>query len=182
MLAVAAIGLGILGGVLSGGAVSGIAGVRLKYEWAILAAFLAQGVARGRLPGTVASSASLFVWAAVSLLLALLLALNFRSAGALIAGAGVLLNLNVVILNHAMPVVAEASRASLAAVGAAGGFYRMAGPATVMAWAGDTIELGALGGRDLLSVGDILLVVGVAVMIAAAMLNATVDGGPPRAE
>jgi hypothetical protein len=173
MLAVAAIVLGVAGGLLSGGSLSGIADIRLRYEWAILAAFVAQGIARGRLLGTAASSAALVVWMLISLALAVLLGLNASSPGMLVAASGIVLNLDVVLLNNGMPVTAEASQSALAAISSAGGFYHLARTTTAAPWAGDALPLRMFSQLELLSVGDIVLVVGVAALIAGAMVNAT---------
>jgi len=177
VLAATAIALGFIGGFLSGGAFKGLAELRIRYEWAVLISFLVQGVARGRLEGTTASPWATAVWTSISVMLAILLFLNRRAPGALIAGAGVLINVDVVLANHGMPVVVDASNRALTAVGNSGGFYHVAGPATVLAWAGDVLRFQAFGGLELVSVGDVLLVVGVAVIVAQAMLESHDDVG-----
>lgn len=156
---------------MSGGVLRGIEAIRLKSEWVILAAFVVQGVARGRLLGTVASSYALIVWVAVSCLLVILLAVNHERRGALVAVAGVLINLDVVLLNVGMPVLVEASSRALTAIAGSGGFYQLASSGTVAPWAGDALALRFMNQAEFLSPGDVLLAVGVAVMVAAAMLD-----------
>jgi hypothetical protein len=184
VIAVAAIVLGVVGGLLSGGSLLGAARIRLRYEWVLLAAFVVQGVARGRFVGTAASPLGLVVWAGVSILLVVLLGANGSSSGALVAACGALLNLDVVLLNRGMPVVTGAAPRVLGAIARSGGFYQLASSWGLATWAGDALPLHALGQSELFSVGGVLLSVGVAVLIAGAMTRpfvAVTEPGDPRA-
>ena len=57
---------------------------------------------------------------------------------------------------------------------ASNGFYELAGSGTVLGWLGDTMPLRVFGLGQILSLGDVLLAVGVAVFIVGSCL--------PRAE
>ena len=169
MIAAVAIVLGLAAGLLSGGTLRDAGRIYLKCEWVLLVVFVVQGVARGRLAGTTASSLGLAVWVASSILLVVLLAANWSSPGALVAAIGVVSNLDVVLLNWGMPVATGATPRVLEVIARSAGFYRLAGPGTLAVWAGDTLPFRALGQSELFSVGDVLLSVGVAVLIAGAM-------------
>jgi hypothetical protein len=82
----------------------------------------------------------------------------------------VVLNLVVVVANMGMPVASNLQVAGHA-IGQSGGFYQLAGAETIGGWAGDALPLVAFGQRYLLSPGDMLLMVGVAALIASAMLG-----------
>jgi hypothetical protein len=184
MLAIFALALGMGLGLASGGAISGLSELRLKGELAIISAFVIQGIARGRIVGGAATAWAMAAWVAASVALIGLLMLNARQPGVLLAAAGTLLNLNVVLANGAMPVVPAAGiRLQAAHVSAvSGGFYGLADAGTVGVWAADVINLGVLGQRYVLSVGDVLLVVGVAVLVARTMTSASLEGRHAQVE
>jgi hypothetical protein len=79
------------------------------------------------------------------------------------------------LANRGMPVTVDATGRALAAVAQSGGFYHLANSATVAAWTGDVLQLRLFGSVELLSLGDVLLVVGIAVIVAQAMLGSNVD-------
>jgi hypothetical protein len=178
MIALVAIGLGLFAGFAAGGTLGGLSNLRLRGEMAIISVFAVQGIARGRIVGTSASDWAMALWVAVSILLVGLLVLNARQPGALLAAAGMLLNLDVVLVNGAMPVVpgADAHVGAAVVLTSSGGFYRLASAGVLGLWAADVLNLSVLGQRYALSVGDLMLAVGVAVIIANAMIGA----GPER--
>jgi len=100
-----------------------------------------------------------------------LLGANYSVPGSLVAAAGVLANLDVVLLNQGMPVVAQTASRALSAVSRSGGFYHLATGSSLSAWAGDVLPLRVLGETQILSVGDLLLIIGVAALIASSMLE-----------
>ncbi|MDR3687398.1 MAG: DUF5317 family protein [Coriobacteriia bacterium] len=154
--------------------------LRFRGEAAVLALFLAQAFSRGRIVGASATTWGLVVWAAASIGLAALMFSNASQPGAVLAAVGVLLNINVVLVNGAMPVVtpADAHTTAVSVSAASGGFYQLAHLGTVAVWAGDAIRLPILGQQYLLSIGDILLAVGVATIVANAMISSEgVSGG-----
>ena len=173
MIALIAVAAGLLFGALGGGSPRGLATVRLRFQISILVLFVIQGVARGRLLSTVASGSGMFVWVAASTILVVLLRASFRQTGVMVVAAGVLLNVLVVLANSGMPVLAGGSSQLLAkgAVARSSGFYEVATSSTLGLVVGDVIPLEVVGQTYYLSVGDVLLGVGVAVAIAAAMIG-----------
>ena len=171
MIAVAALGLGVFAGAAAGGSFRGLTSVRLRFEAVLLAAFVFQGMARGRLVATSPTRWGMIAWVIASIAMILLLSLNLRRPGIPIAAAGILLNLLVVLANSGMPVsVGHLASASHGISVRSAGFYVVANASTLGAAVSDTIPLTMLGQTYLLSVGDILLAVGVAVTIASSML------------
>jgi hypothetical protein len=171
VFALVAIVVGILLGLASGGGMARIGELRLKFEWAILVAFLAQAFARGRVIAVGASSFGTAVWVISSIALIAGLLVNGRTPGCVVAGVGVLLNLDVVLLNGAMPVVSAGIQGpALAAAAQSAGFYRVSSLGTLVVYAGDSMPFWLFGQRYLVSPGDVLLCVGVVVMLAGAML------------
>ena len=171
MVALIAIVVGLVTGWLAGGKLRGIRNIRLRHEVSVVVVFLVQAVARGRLLGTTASTAGMLIWAAVSVALAVLLLMNRQSAGALIAAVGIVLNLDVVLLNVGMPVSTTLTAGVASATAHSGGFYFVAHGGTIAPWLGDALLCGVFGQTALLSVGDVLLAIGVATLVSAAMLE-----------
>lgn len=169
MIAAMALLLGVIAGLAAGGKVRNLMEFRLRYEIVLLVAFVAQGVARGRIAGTHATSWGMLVWIAASVSLCVLLVANLKHAGALVAAAGVLLNLLVVLANGGMPVTAGEGGVG-GAIAQSAGFYRLANDGTLALWAGDAMELAIGGAQFLVSPGDVLLAVGVAIVTAGVML------------
>jgi len=165
--------MGVVLGLIGGGSLSRLFELRLKYEIALLVMLVAQGLARGRFSGTSATSMGLAVWCASSVVLVACLAANRGTPGAIVGAAGVLLNVDVVLSNVGMPVVAPSGYGltDAAVVSGSAGFYHLAGPGTLLAWAGDAVGLAAVGQRLLLSTGDLLLAVGVIVIVFATMTD-----------
>lgn len=166
MPAIAALVLGLGLGWACGGRAANLAKLRIRFEIPILVLFVLQAVARDRLWGAGNSSTlGLAAWILTSIGLATLLALNHRVPGLPLAGFGLLLNLDAVVLNGFMPAVGSA--VLLSPVG--GGFYGMAGQSTIFVWIADVMPLGARTRGLLLSVGDVVLLVAVTCTIIFAM-------------
>lgn len=171
MIAFLALAIGLVAGLAARGSIKGLGELHLQGEVVLLVMYLVQGIARGRLVGTTATSWGGAVWFVSSAVLASLLVINTRHPGAVVAAAGTILNMLVVIANGGMPVeLLSAGQVGASSVASASrGFYAAAQPWTIAAWAGDVVPLSVLGQTYLLSVGDILLGVGVAVVVASAM-------------
>lgn len=127
---------------------------------------------------TSAPVAATISWAIACLVLAGLLVANWRTPGAAIATAGLMLNVDVVLANAAMPIVlyggSAAERSNALAVGQASrGFYALANVSTVTAWLSDALPLRMLGVTTMLSVGDVALAVGVVCVIVWLMCDST---------
>ena len=170
MIAFAAIAVGAVLGAASGGSLSALRDVRFRFETLIVALFVAQGVARGRLFGRVLPGA-MVIWLLTSIALVALLVANRRVDGFLVCAVGILLNLEVVLLNRGMPVTPGTTSVAQVgkAVAATGGLYRVVDTSTILPWAGDVIPLKAIGQLALLSVGDVMLLVGVVAAVTSIM-------------
>lgn len=181
-IALCAVLMGLALGKLSQGRILRLSDARtFPAHWLALA-FLAQGAARGRLPGFLGVEYGLIVWGAICVVVIAVLLVGLRSSartkslslsGALLVVLGMAANVLVVLANGSMPVIASAP---LSSVAAAGPFYSLTTEATIAPWAGDVLAV-RLGSFDmLLSVGDILLLVGVVVWILEVMLGASECG------
>ncbi len=167
LLALILLVLGVISGLLRGGRLDNITGVRFRLPWLVFLGLALQvgaealaamfpGIQRGLTGPIVLMISYGFVVAFV--------ALNVRYPGTILIGAGLLLNLTVILANGAMPV-------SLSAVREAGGRlphlqnevkHRVMGPGTRLGLLGDIIPLPPLG---VVSLGDVVLGAGVFLMV-----------------
>lgn len=175
MLAAVALVLGLLVGWASRGDARNLASLKLRFQVPMLVLFLIQGVSRGRLPGLPhATVLPVTLWIASSVALCGLLAFNWRIPGMSLATVGILINLDVVLSNGAMPVAGQAlstleqSRLQDALM-ASGGFYHIADSSTRLLYLSDVMLARAIGGATLFSVGDLVLAVAIVALIVWAM-------------
>jgi hypothetical protein len=174
VVALAAVALGLALGWASGGATRGLEALKLRFEVPVIALFVVQAVARGRVAGARATSFGLGLWALSCVVLLILLVPDWRRPGIWIAEMGIGINLMVVLVNGAMPVFLPPSAAVASAsmsVARSLGFYQLAGPGTVAGMLGDVLQCSFWRFHALVSAGDVLLAVGVTVLIAASMLD-----------
>jgi len=87
---------------------------------------------------------------------------------------GILMNLDVSLLNSAMPVVLRDSAHFSPVIAAqlavtTGGFYRVASSGDLLVWLGDAIPVGWSGSLFLVSPGDVVLAVAMAIVIVYGM-------------
>jgi len=168
MLALAAVLLGLIAGLVSGGSLRSLADRDAPHVTVLLVLFVVQALLRGPLAPAL-GSAAIAGWAAVSLALIGLVILRMRSSlGVMIASVGISSNLVVVLLNQGMPVVPSdvlGIAATVRAVRASEGFYTLADQRTSLRVLGDVLPAGS----GYASLGDVLLVVGVAIVIAQMM-------------
>jgi hypothetical protein len=172
MFALIAIGVGLVVGLLGGGSPHRLGDLHLRYEWPVVVLFVLQGFARGRLVGTGATSAGMIVWVACSAVLIILVIPDWRSPGLWTVLLGMGLNLLVVLLNSGMPVVVGVGLMSTAVssgIAASRGFYQLASSGSFAVPLTDVLMINMFGHRFLASVGDLLLVVGVATFVASTM-------------
>lgn len=154
---------GLVLSIAAGGHLRALGDAHLRYQWLLIAVFLAQGLVRGRIPyASELHGLAVPLWATASVLVLLILAANFSIPNLWVMALGLSLNLLVVLLNAGMPVTAGTD--DLPATAGAGGFYHAASMADVALLAGDVVPApGAL----YVSLGDLLLMVGSAAVVLA---------------
>lgn len=182
MLALFSIAVAVLLGLAAGGGMSSM--VRWSYPGTptFIGLFVLQAVARGRgIPQFLGPQYALSIWALVVVILVLML-LSVRELGVQIVAAGIASNLLVVLANGAMPIAFEAMRvlgAGDRALGQGEGFYTCMLDGALFQFLGDSIPVpNPFGGGFLVSVGDLLLVVGVVVFVVRVMTEPYPGAGP----
>ncbi|HWD08454.1 MAG TPA: DUF5317 domain-containing protein [Actinomycetota bacterium] len=171
--------LGVSVGLARGGRFDNISAAKFRQPWMVFAGLAVQVGAQLLEPRIHALHGGAgYAVLAVSYALAIgFVALNLRFPGAVLIGAGLLLNLIVITANGAMPVsmwaVHAAGAHSLPGLAHGVKHHRM-GPGTRLNLLGDIIPLPGLG---VLSVGDFVLGVGIYLLVQRMVLA---DGDDPR--
>jgi len=172
VIALAAIILGLALGAASGGSLRRLQHVKVRHEWLVLAFFAAQAFARGRIAGSTASAFGTTLWALTCVVLLGSLWADWRQPGVWVVCVGLALNLLVVLLNGGMPIALNLETLTgdaAVTIARTLSFYQVAGPETSMAMLGDVVPLSVGAYRVLVSPGDVLLAIGVAVFLANGM-------------
>jgi hypothetical protein len=181
ILPLLALALGVVIGSAAGGKLGHLTSLTFRGEVPVLVLFAVQAVARGRLYGTAPTAWGLWVWVGSSGLLCAVLTLNLDCPGVALAIAGILTNLFVVLANGFMPIsLAGLSASSHSLLATTGGFYRFWHPGTFVPWMGDVLPLRLPGETLVLSVGDVLLEVGILIFIVAAMWRSPEQPSLPK--
>jgi hypothetical protein len=169
---VAALGVGLL----AGGSWRRLAALPLRRLSLVVAAVLAQaGGAVIGLLGVADEQTSYVVGLAVSAALALAFCFrNARVAGVPLVTTGLFVNAVVVAANGAMPVsivAAYHARVPIAAIsGGTDARHEIAGDGTALPWLGDVVPVPLPLRPEVVSVGDVLVVSGLAELVVAGML------------
>jgi hypothetical protein len=148
--------------VFRGGRLGNLADIHLRAWWLLPVGFLLQTVA-GFIPRENASIGVGLILVSYLPLLAMV-ALNRQRPGMSLMGLGILMNFAVISLNSGMPVLREA--AVVAAnfqqdpVVAEGYKHIILGPDTVLPFLADVIPIRLFGQGQVISLGDVLLAVG----------------------
>jgi hypothetical protein len=163
---------GIVVGLIRGGRFENISAAHFRQPWMVFAGLALQVAAQAlepHVPALHQGPAGLAVLAASYALVIGFVALNIRFPGTVLVGAGLLLNLAVILANGAMPV-------SLAAVHAAGAKslpglqtgvkHHTMTPGSHLKVLGDVIPLPGLG---VLSAGDVVLGAGIYLLVQRMM-------------
>ncbi len=156
-----------------GGSLNHLATTRFRYPWLVfvgLALQLAiQTIARPFLDGDQALALLLASMA----LVATFLVLNIKLGGTGLAAAGLALNVIVIAANGAMPVhAASAERVGAPISVTEGGVkHEVMNDSTRMSWLGDAIPVPPL--KTVLSLGDVLLALGIALFVYRATRGPT---------
>lgn len=157
-------GIGL--GWASGGKLSGLQQERLRFPAVLLVLFMAQGIARGRMLGFSGwGDAGITLWGLISVCISCLMLVE-SSPFLRLAGLGTLLNALVVLANGYMPVATAAETT-------APYFYVFSNSVARFIIIGDVLPLPLFGSIYYLSVGDVLLIVGVAVFVLNSMCTNT---------
>ena len=166
------VGLGL--GWLCGGRITELAHFRMWGEHAIIPCFVLQALTRGRIGGVSGvPNLAITLWTISSLLLAICLMANVRIPGCFVGAIGLLVNQLVVLANGGMPVGPSSSTGLIVLQGeqTVFGFYHQTVSSTLFNFAGDVVPFGLGRATLMMSIGDVLLMIGVCIVIAAAMLQ-----------
>jgi hypothetical protein len=149
-------------GVLAGGSLDSLAATKLVASPLLFAGFALQLLFTFWQPSWMTTELSLAVLVSSNLLVGLFVWLNRRLPGILLAGTGLVLNLLVISLNGAMPVSADAARIAGGAQGLenADSKHDVLNDDTLLPWLSDVLPVPGVG--LVLSVGDVVLVLGIA--------------------
>lgn len=163
---------GVTAGYVAGGRLRNLERLSLRRSWLVLAALALQVAAFSPLEAALPSPSPVVLHIVSYVLLTWFAVLNRRRLGVAIAGLGLVLNFIVIVANGGfMP----ADRAALELAGASYGGETannsaVIGTGTHLAFLGDIFAVPSwVPAANVFSVGDVLIVVGVAVLLAAAM-------------
>ncbi len=161
-----AICLGLMLGWATGGSPRSLIDSEIRFSLPLILLFSLQALLRNRYrTGALDSEMQIVGWAGCVLLLIAICVFNYRVRGMVVIAIGLGMNAMVVILNAGMPVVTGAvSAASLPP------FYHLADPRDSLLLLGDVMPARLF----MLSLGDLLLVVGLIILVASAMGTSTV--------
>ena len=167
---------GILGGYAAGGRLRHLDSLRFSRAWLVVLALLLQVVAFSPLATTLGESVGVALHIASYVLLAVFVLLNRNSRGVVVAGLGMGLNMVAITLNGGyMPASPTALKyAGVAYAGETSNNSGVITESTHLAFLGDIFATPSwLPAANVFSIGDVLIVVGVALVIACAMRRPT---------
>jgi hypothetical protein len=168
-------GLGLIIGLLARGSLRGLKDIQLKMVWVLFVSLaiailplLNDSLNKHRRVLLLVANAGVLLFLIVNILTSR----GETRAGFLVIAVGWALNFIVIAANGGMPLsrwAYEASGQKQRITQGSGGFYRivLAGPKTVLSPLGDVIPIRLF--REVVSIGDIVLFLGVALVIASAM-------------
>jgi len=153
--------------LLRGGRLINLADIRLQHWWLLLLGFGIQA-ATALLPDRDWTRSAATAMILVSYLpLLILVLINRNREGMWLAGFGVLMNFSVIALNGGMPVLEGAAVVAAGLGGGAGGFrlaldfkHVLLDASTRIPFLGDVIPVRLFGIGQVISLGDVLLAVG----------------------
>lgn len=144
---------------LRGGSLRAIAETEFRWVWLVFVGFAVQIGMDLWDPDSLSETGTTLVLVWTNAAIVVFLVLNRHLPGMLLAGAGLAVNLVVIIANGAMPVSLEAARiAGIETSLATGIGHEPMTSSTVLAWLGDVIPLPGIG--LVISPGDIVLAAG----------------------
>jgi hypothetical protein len=173
-----AVAVGVIAGYALGGRLGGLADLRLRWPLIVVGVLVAQAALSLGVTSRLPTDLRLSLLVATYIVAGAWIALNLPNrprafaAGLALAGVGWLCNLAAIVANGGMPV----STSALARIGtpvvdlAHGGPFGkhvIASAGAPLGWLGDTIAIASL--RTIVSIGDLVMLAGIAIAIAAAM-------------
>jgi Family of unknown function (DUF5317) len=163
ILATGAVALGLA----REGSLEALAATPLRGVWLLFCGLGLQLTASLWSPAWLTGPWALLVIVLSNLAIVVFIAVNRLLPGMLLADLGVALNLLVIVANGAMPVAAGAARVAgiETTPGALALRHQEMTAETSLPWLGDIIPMPGL--REVLSVGDLLLAAGIAVLVYA---------------
>ena len=162
--------IGLLLGFLAGGRPAGLATLRIEYGWVMIAGLLVQVVLFSPAAAERVGQLGPPIYIASTLVVALAILANLRITGMAVVGLGAILNLAAIVANGGyMPAdpramatlgMAEPTTYSNSAVVADPALWALTDIFALPAW---------LPWSNVFSIGDIIIVLGVVIVIVAAM-------------
>jgi hypothetical protein len=181
ILVLIVIGLAIGVGFIAGGSLRPFERVNVHWWGVALAGLVLQGVS---LTGDIGHAAALAILVGSYGLLLAFAAVNRRLPASWLVMAGLVLNILVIGVNDGMPVSAGALDTAGARaeglLGAGTAKHHLMGPSDSLTALGDVIGIPAPVGA-VISIGDVLLYAGVAILIVAIMLGRSGENRRPPA-
>jgi hypothetical protein len=167
VLAVATAGIALL----RRGSLERLAYTKFRWPWLLWSGLALQVVAQVWSPSWLTEAGELVVLLGTYSLVAGFLGLNFRLPGIALAALGLVLNVVVIGANGAMPVDADAADSAgiERSLDEAGLKHERMTTHTTLPWLGDVLPMRVL--EEVLSLGDILLALGLAYLIHARMMQ-----------
>ncbi len=183
LLALVLLVAGVVTGLVRGGSLDAITGVRFRLPWLVFVGLGLQvgaEIVAAHIPSLHRGAIGPLILVVSYAFVAAFVALNLRFPGTILIGLGLLLNLGVILANGAMPV-------SLWALKVAGSHrapslqnavkHQAEGPGTRLGFLGDIIPVPALG---IVSVGDVVLSAGVFLLVNYLVVPEPRSGRGPR--
>ena len=163
---------------LRGGSFQSLAATEFRWPWLLWTGLVIQVGLDVWDPSWLSSDGALAVVLATNALVAAFLALNQRLPGMALAAIGMSLNVLVIAANGAMPV--SASAAGEAELGATelGVKHELLTDSTRLPWLADVIPIPGLA--TLISVGDVVLAIGIAWFVYRRMMTPLAGRRGPR--
>lgn len=168
LLAVVLLLVGVVAGLVRGGKLANISGVRFRHPWLVFVGLALQVGAQALskpIPAIQRGGAGPVIVAVSYAFIVAFVAFNRRLPGTVFIGAGLLANVVVILANGAMPVslsaLHHAGVTSLSGL-QSGVKHHPMGPGTRLGFLGDVIPVPPLG---VVSVGDCVLGVGVMLLV-----------------
>ena len=152
-------------GLIRGGTLASLAETRFRWQWLLFVALAVQILFSYWAPEGWTRAGLRWVLLASTAGIAAFLVINFRVPGMLVAALGLALNVTVIASNSAMPVSESAAKtAGAGSRGVDGGFkHEPLDDDTTLPVLADVIPVPVT--RSVLSVGDVLLVAGIAYLV-----------------